>query len=90
VPDVWNGRRGVRSKGKFFMPCKGRDIVAGGNAPGMREARSPDPEGVVLLRAGGRKSGMMPPGFDPFRVGPCGGTFSGGVAPGYCIHPLRG
>jgi len=33
---------------------------------------------------------MTPSAFDPFRVGPRGGVFSGGVAPGYSIDPLRG
>ena len=33
---------------------------------------------------------MTPPEFDPFRVGLVEGTYSGGVAPGYYIDPLRG
>ena len=69
---------------------QGHKIVAGGNAPGKCDARPPDPEGVALRWAAGRKTGLMSPGFDPFRVGAGWGRFSGGVAPGYSIDPLRG
>jgi hypothetical protein len=56
----------------------------------VRATPAPDPEGVAPFWAGGRRIGVRPPGFDPFRVAVLGGAHSGGVAPGYCIDPLRG
>ena len=79
-----------KTEGQVLRALQGHKMVAGGNAPGKGHARSPDPGGVVFPWAVGRKTGVTSRAFDPFRVGPCRGAFSGGVAPGYCMDPLRG
>jgi hypothetical protein len=83
-------RREGKAEGLVFRALEGHKIVAGGNAPGKREVGSSDPEGVELPWASGCKTGVAPAGFDPVRVGPCGGRASGGVAPGYSNDPLWG
>ncbi|MGB7590007.1 MAG: hypothetical protein WBO19_02045, partial [Terriglobia bacterium] len=52
----------------------------------------PDPGGVVFPWAAGRKIGVTSPEIDPAPAGSdlVGGASSGGVAPGYCMDPLRG
>ena len=69
-------------EGEFNRWCalQGRKVIAGGNAPGMSRDDITDPEGV---------------GFNARRATPSGSDLyfsllSGGVAPGYCIVPLRG
>jgi hypothetical protein len=73
----------------FSCPARAQDSRRG-QRPRNTPRSFPDPGGVVFPWAAEGKSGVTPTGFDPFRVGPCWGRVSGGVAPGYSIDPLRG
>ena len=71
---------------------KGRDKVAGGNAPGKRapnRARSRR-RGIEFGVASGSSQGHPRDPCDPFRVGRLSWWFTGGVAPGYPTVPLQG
>jgi len=48
-----------------------------GQRPRKGRTSPPDPEGVASVWAARHKAGVTPPGFDPFRVGACGGVFRG-------------
>jgi hypothetical protein len=61
-----------------------------GQRPRKAPRSSPDPEGVELPRAAGRKIGVALPDSTLSGSDLVEGTFSGGAAPGYCIDPLRG
>ena len=69
---------------------QGHHIVAGGNAPGKLVRKPTDPGGVAEARAKALCLVAISFLFDPFRVGHDESPFSGGVAPGYFINPLRG
>jgi hypothetical protein len=81
---------GASKDKKGFRALEGQKIVAGGNAPGKRDVRPPDPEGVARLLAAGRKPVCRRADSTLSGSDLNGATFSGGVAPGYCIDPLRG
>ena len=79
------------TKWQVFRALQGHKIVAGGNAPGMRRVSAPTLKGSYYP-ARGPKTGVTPRRFDPAPAGSdlLGDAFPGGVAPGYCIDPLRG
>jgi hypothetical protein len=66
--------------------------MVAGQRPRKAPRSFPDPGGVVLPWAVGRKTAVTSPAFDPAPAGSdlVGDAFSGGVAPGYCMDPLRG
>ena len=68
------------TKWQVFRALQGHKIVAGGNAPGMRRVRAPTLKGSYYPERG-PKTGVTPPGFEPFRVGPCGGHVFRGRCP---------
>jgi hypothetical protein len=77
-------------EGQVLHALQGHKIVAGGNAPGTRDVRSPtlkgsNPGGVTRVLRPGDHANSTLSGSDLV-----GDTYSGGVAPGYCIDPLRG
>jgi hypothetical protein len=86
------GAVGLDGRSAFSRPARaqGSSPSADGQRPRNARRSFPDPKGVALPPTAARKAGVMPGTFDPSRVGRCGGPFSGGVAPGYYIHPLRG
>ena len=63
-----------------------------GQRPRNARRSIPDPGGVVFPWAACRKMGVTSPEIDPASAGSdlVGGASSGGVAPGYCMDPLRG
>ena len=93
-PIIYGSRkRGALQAAKnslIFRALWGHQIIAGGNAPGKRNVHSPTLKGShhpVPRDAGltGRHRDSTLSGSDLI-----GRTFSGGVAPGYYIDPLRG
>ena len=87
----WRSHGSASYKRRVGSSCSARaQDSSRGQRPRKSRRSCPDPEGVALPSTAGLKTGVTPPGFDPFRVGSGWGTFSGGVAPGYCIDPLRG
>jgi hypothetical protein len=61
-------------------PARAQDSSRG-QRPRKAPPSFPDPEGVELPWAAGRKTGVAPPGFDPCRVGRDGGCVFRGRCP---------
>ena len=82
--------RELRRGSELLRALKGRKIVAGGNAPGKRVIRLPTLKGSHYLGPQDAKPVRYHPDSTLSGSDLVVGTFSGGVAPGYYIAPLRG
>ena len=73
----------------FSCPARAQDSSRG-QRPRNAPRSCPDPEGVVLPPAGGPRPALRHADSTLSGSDLLGDAFSGGVAPGYCIDPLRG
>jgi hypothetical protein len=78
------------TEAQVFRALQGHKTVAGGNAPGMAKVRSLTLKGSYCPELRDAGPARRHPDSTLSGSNLVGGAFSGGVAPGYYIDPLRG